>query len=373
MVRAYIGLGANVGDARRTLADAVVALGALPGARLRGVSRLYVTRPVGLEDQADFHNAVVALDVSGGSDAATGAIDLLVGLKELEREFGRQRRERWGPRELDLDLLLFGRARIAVERPPAAVPASAAIDPGAAARLLEVPHPSMRERLFVLAPLADLAPRLVPPGWHETVESARRRQVTAEGRGAVRAVATWRSEEQAWVGPSGRPIEIRNTLPVDAAAAARAHTESSEAAYRGLVPPEPDGLARRTGNWQRSLANPAIRSFLAVDDGRVVGVLTVSGAEDQPGVGVVRVLYVVPEWWGSGAGQLLMDRAQEELARDYPEAELTVLTANPRARRFYERNGWIEADTFVEAHFGGTPTEVTRYTKRFRDPGTPGS
>ncbi|MES1239569.1 MAG: 2-amino-4-hydroxy-6-hydroxymethyldihydropteridine diphosphokinase, partial [Chloroflexota bacterium] len=77
-VRAYIGLGANVGDARRTLADAVAALGALPGVRRRGVSRLYVTRPVGVEDQPDFHNAVVALDVPAGPDAATGAVDLLV-------------------------------------------------------------------------------------------------------------------------------------------------------------------------------------------------------------------------------------------------------------------------------------------------------
>jgi 2-amino-4-hydroxy-6-hydroxymethyldihydropteridine diphosphokinase len=190
-VRAYIGLGANVGDARRTLADAVAALSAVPGARVRGVSRLYRTKPVGVTDQPDFCNAVVALEVPAGREPAAGATDLLVELKRLEREFGRRRRRRWGPRELDLDLLVFGRARLAIERPPEGAPLSAALDPGAAARLLEVPHPSMAERLFVLAPLADLAPGLVPPGWHETVATVARRRARIEGADAVRPAGTW--------------------------------------------------------------------------------------------------------------------------------------------------------------------------------------
>src|SRR5215218_2558612 len=134
-VRAYVGLGANVGDAGRTLADAVKALSALPRVRRRGVSRLYVTRPVGVADQPDFHNAVVALDVPGGPDPATGAIALLVALKNLERDFGRQRRQRWGPRELDLDLLVFGRAWLELERPPAGL----SLDRGTADRWLVVP------------------------------------------------------------------------------------------------------------------------------------------------------------------------------------------------------------------------------------------
>jgi 2-amino-4-hydroxy-6-hydroxymethyldihydropteridine diphosphokinase len=197
-VRAYIGLGANVGDAQATLTDAVAALGAVPGTRLRGVSRLYRTTPVGVTDQADFHNAVVALDVPAGPDPSTGATDLLVQLKSLEHDFGRRKRQRWGPRELDLDLLVFGRHRLAIERPPAGAPLSTAIDPGAAARLLEVPHPSMRDRLFVLAPLADLAGGLVPPGWNETVATARRRQAGVEGEAAARAVATWTGSR--WAG-----------------------------------------------------------------------------------------------------------------------------------------------------------------------------
>jgi 2-amino-4-hydroxy-6-hydroxymethyldihydropteridine diphosphokinase len=197
-VRAFIGLGSNVGDSRRTLTEAVAALGALPGARLRGVSRLYRTTPVGVTDQPDFLNAVAALDLPGGADPPADATALLVALKDIERSFGRRERRRWGPREVDLDLLLFGWHRISVERPPGAAPGSAETDPAAAARLLEVPHPSMRERLFVLAPLADLAPDRVPPGWGETVGAARARRAEAEGPNAVAVVATWSDPDRAW-------------------------------------------------------------------------------------------------------------------------------------------------------------------------------
>jgi len=195
--RAYIGLGANVGDARATLRDAVAALAELPGARLVGVSRLYRTKPVGVTDQPDFLNAVVALDLPAGGDPASGATALLVALKGLELDFGRRQRRRWGPRELDLDLLLFGDAQLAIERPPAGVPLSANLDPGAAARLLEVPHPSMRDRLFVLAPLADLAPDRIPPGWGEPVE-ARRRALEAADPDAVTLTAAWSPGRADW-------------------------------------------------------------------------------------------------------------------------------------------------------------------------------
>lgn len=197
-VRAYIGLGANVGDAEATLTDAVRALAALPGTRLRGVSRLYATEPVGVTDQPEFRNAVVALDVPGAPDAERGSIALLSALKALEREFGRKTRRRWGPRELDLDLLVFGRARVDIERPPAARSIDAETDPAKAAKVLEVPHPAAATRLFVLAPLADLVPRLVPPGWGETVETARRRQERIEGQGAVRAIGMWDARRLRW-------------------------------------------------------------------------------------------------------------------------------------------------------------------------------
>lgn len=198
-VRAYVGLGANVGDARATLAWAVGALAGLPGVRLRGVSRLYVTAPWGVTDQPDFHNAVVALDVPAGSDPAADAIALLRALKNLEREVGRRPGARWGPRELDLDLLVFGRHRILVDRPPEARSLDAEVDSRKAARQLEVPHRDAGERLFVLAPLADLAPGLVPPGWGETVETRRRRVAAKETVDAVRPVARWSADSAAWV------------------------------------------------------------------------------------------------------------------------------------------------------------------------------
>ena len=189
-VRAYIGLGANVGDPAATLAAAVHALAALPEVRLRGVSRLYATDPVGVIDQPEFRNAVCALDVPAGPDPDTGASALLVALKGLERAFGRQQRERWGPREVDLDLLVFGRHRVDMERPPE----GRSDDPAKARMPLVVPHLEARHRLFVLAPLSDLAPGLVPPGWGETVATAAARQRVLEGPDAARAVARWDAE-----------------------------------------------------------------------------------------------------------------------------------------------------------------------------------
>jgi 2-amino-4-hydroxy-6-hydroxymethyldihydropteridine diphosphokinase len=184
--RAYIGLGANLGDAAGTIAAGIHALAAMPGVRLRGVSRLYATEPVGVTDQPEFRNAVVSLDVPTGPDPETGALALLIALKGIERAFGRRERERWGPRELDLDLLVFGRHRIDVERPREA----RSEDPSKPTDLV-VPHRLAGERLFVLAPLADLAPGLVPRGWSETVASARRRRARVEGPDAVRAIALW--------------------------------------------------------------------------------------------------------------------------------------------------------------------------------------
>jgi 2-amino-4-hydroxy-6-hydroxymethyldihydropteridine diphosphokinase len=204
-IRAYIGLGANVGNTVDTLTASVHALAALPRVRLAGVSRLYATLPIGVTNQPEFRNAVVALDVPGGPDPVTGALALLVALKGLERAFGRRDGPRWGPRALDLDLLVFGRHAIHAERPPAArsddrartdVPASAA------AQWLTIPHASARERLFVLAPLADLAPGLRLPGWSETVATARRRAELREGPAAVRPIGEWAAGAWALDGPS---------------------------------------------------------------------------------------------------------------------------------------------------------------------------
>ena len=194
-VLAYIGLGANVGAARASLARAVSALSSLPGSALAGVSRLYRTRPVGPVEQADFHNAVVALRAPAGSTPQDGAMSLLLMLKGLERAMGRVERDRWGPREIDLDLLLFGEAAFRVERPRA----GRSDDPARGeAQWLEVPHPSAPDRLFVLAPLADLAPDLRPPGWELSVAEARVRAQAAEGPDAVTVVGAWDYARGRW-------------------------------------------------------------------------------------------------------------------------------------------------------------------------------
>ncbi|CAN5758252.1 hypothetical protein BH24CHL6_BH24CHL6_11890 [soil metagenome] len=203
---AYVGLGANVGDARATLRRAVGALAALPGVELRGVSGLYRSKPVGVTGQPDFLNAVVELAAPAGPHPAGGALALLAALKQLEQTFGRRQRQRWGPRELDLDLLLLGPHEIKVERP--------------AGRWLQVPHVELGNRLFVLAPLSDLAPRLRPPGWAESIDAARRRQTQAEGWEAVRLVGRWDREARDWspvAGSVGRAdsvpeLEVRDDI-----------------------------------------------------------------------------------------------------------------------------------------------------------------
>ena len=195
---AAIGLGSNVGDPDTALAAAVHALSALADVRLLAVSRLYATEPVGVTDQAEFRNAAVLLDVPAGPDPDTGAIALLVALKGMERSFGRTDRGRWGPREIDLDLLLFGDAVISVERPDEA----RSIDPEKAPRLLEVPHVLARERLFVLTPLADVASDITPPGWDATVAETRDARAVVEGPSAVRPVADWDAVAGWWRGPA---------------------------------------------------------------------------------------------------------------------------------------------------------------------------
>ncbi len=197
--RAAVGLGSNVGAPAAALAAAVSALAALPDVRVVAVSRLYATAPVGVEDQAEFRNAAVLLDVPAGPDPEAGALALLVALKSIERAFGRRERGRWGPREIDLDLLLFGDAAIRVERPAEARSA----DPRKAPRLLEVPHALARERLFVLAPLADVAPDVVPPGWDETVAAARDSVARREPPDAVRPISDWDASAGAWRGEDG--------------------------------------------------------------------------------------------------------------------------------------------------------------------------
>lgn len=139
-VSALIGLGGNLGNVRERLDAAVEALDAVPGIAVTARSRFYRTPPWGNVDQPDFVNAAVAVDT------ALGAHELLDAMLSVERAFGRVRDgERWGPRTLDLDLLAYGDAVIRDER-------------------LDVPHPRIPERAFVLLPLADIAVDVRLPG-----------------------------------------------------------------------------------------------------------------------------------------------------------------------------------------------------------------
>jgi len=193
--RAVIGLGANVGRASSTIRDAIRALDDDASFRVAAVSCLYRTAPVGVTDQPDFYNAVALVDVPAGDDPAAGALALLVRLKDLERAFGRRKRRRWGPREIDLDIEAFGPHAIAVERPPEGQSLDFATK---GTRLLVVPHAEAQQRLFVLAPWADVAPDQRPPGWTESIAAARNRARAAEGPDAVVPVAMWDVERCAW-------------------------------------------------------------------------------------------------------------------------------------------------------------------------------
>ncbi len=202
-VRAVIGLGANVGDAATTIRDAIRALDDQGVGSVAAVSDLYVTAPVGDTDQPDFHNAVALLDVPAGARPEDGALALLVRLKELERAFGRRRRRRWGPREVDLDIEAFGDAAIAVERPPTGQSLDFATK---GIRLLVVPHAESRNRLFVLAPWADVASDQRPPGWDRTVAEARDKVAAGDPPDAVHRIATWDRERRDWSPAGPRPI-----------------------------------------------------------------------------------------------------------------------------------------------------------------------
>jgi 2-amino-4-hydroxy-6-hydroxymethyldihydropteridine diphosphokinase len=139
-VRAFVGLGSNLGDAAATLRAALQSLDQLPETRLLRASKLYRTPAWGNTEQPDFINAVALLLTT--LDART----LLAGMLGIERSFGRERRERWGPRVLDLDLLLHGDAVID--------------EPG-----LHVPHPHLTERAFALLPLLEIDPEVIIPGY----------------------------------------------------------------------------------------------------------------------------------------------------------------------------------------------------------------
>lgn len=139
MLTCYIGLGSNLEQPRRQVACAVSELASLTSSRLGRVSSQYRSKPHGPQDQPDYINAVVELQTS------LPALRLLFELQAIESRHKRMRLQHWGPRTLDLDLLLYGEEKIALEQ-------------------LTVPHAELVNRNFVLIPLFEIAPELTIPG-----------------------------------------------------------------------------------------------------------------------------------------------------------------------------------------------------------------
>ncbi len=139
-IEAFIGIGSNLDDPIAQVRSAITALTAIPQTRMAAHSQLYRNPPMGPIDQPDYVNAVAALTTALSAEA------LLAQLQRIEAEAGRTRNGvRWGPRPLDLDLLIYGDQRIQTDQ-------------------LSVPHPGIPDRAFVLYPLAEIAPQLLVPG-----------------------------------------------------------------------------------------------------------------------------------------------------------------------------------------------------------------
>jgi 2-amino-4-hydroxy-6-hydroxymethyldihydropteridine diphosphokinase len=140
----YLGLGANLGDREANINKALIELVRSGGCSLRKVSSLYETRPVGIEKQPDFLNIAVEIETE------LAPKELLGRLKEVERKVGREKTFKWGPRLIDIDILLYGDLRMAEGD-------------------LKIPHPEMSRRAFVLIPLAEIAPSVKHPVLRQTV------------------------------------------------------------------------------------------------------------------------------------------------------------------------------------------------------------
>lgn len=134
----YLGLGSNMGDREATLQAAIGRLAAAPGVRVLRRSSLYESEPVGVTGQPWFLNAVLEIETSLDPES------LLRHVKAIEAELGRRAGPRWGPRPIDIDILLYGQQTVSSPE-------------------LHIPHKEMWHRLFVLVPLAELSPELVTP------------------------------------------------------------------------------------------------------------------------------------------------------------------------------------------------------------------
>ena len=158
---------------------------------------------------------------------------------------------------------------------------------------------------------------------------------------------------------------VRPARPEDAEAIAHVQVETWRAAYAHAIPPET--LARadpaeRAEMWRQWLTGGSA-TFVGEVDGEVRGFVGVGESRAEPGVGELYAIYVLPNAWGTGLATRLIERGEEDLrARGFTLAMLDVLADNPRARRFYERQGWVSTETF-ESTFLAHEVELARYRK----------
>ncbi len=146
MHSAYIGFGSNIGNRLSYIENAIHTLSQAKGITLQEISSLYETDPIGYETQAKFLNGVVAIKTRLSPHT------LLHTLKEIEITVGRRHRTRWGPREIDMDILIYGDTCLQTSN-------------------LVIPHPEMHLRRFVLVPLAEIAPDIVHPVFNKTIQT----------------------------------------------------------------------------------------------------------------------------------------------------------------------------------------------------------
>lgn len=145
MTSVYLSLGSNMGDRQSYLGQAIEALSQLPDTEMKTVSSLYETPAWGNTNQADFLNLACHLETD------LEPLALLEWIHQIEADLGRVRHEKWGPRTIDIDILLFGQLEMDSE-------------------VLTIPHPFMTERAFVLVPLLEIAPNLIIPGKARSVK-----------------------------------------------------------------------------------------------------------------------------------------------------------------------------------------------------------